>query len=86
MKEDDILFTNLTLVIIGLLALGYGFLYMQRRSMFDVQDVVIPQIFGDNPVPQDNQFLRIEVDEDDDTEEENDDIQEFGNEDRIIVR
>jgi hypothetical protein len=73
---DDILFTNLTLVIIGLLALGYGFLYMQRRSMFDVQDVVIPQIFGDNPVPQEQTIPEIEVDEDDDTEEENDDIQE----------
>ena len=75
-EGDDILFTNLTLVIIGLLALGYGFLYMQRRSMFDVQDVVIPQIFGDNPVPQEQTIPEIEVDEDDDTEEENDDIQE----------
>ena len=75
-EGDDILFTNLTLVIIGLLALGYGFLYMQRRSMFDVQDVVIPQIFGDNPVPQEQTIPEIEVDEDDDTEEENDDIEE----------
>ena len=75
-EGDDVLFTNLTLVIIGLLALGYGFLYMQRRSMFDVQDVVIPQIFGDNPVPQEQTIPEIEVDEDDDTEEENDDIQE----------
>ncbi len=74
-EGDDILFTNLTLVIIGLLALGYGFLYMQRRSMFDVQDVVIPQIFGDNPVPQEQPIPGIEVHEDDDTEEEND-IQE----------
>ena len=48
---DDVLFKYLTLVIIGLLALGYGFLYMQRRSTYDVQDVTIPQVFG-NVVPK----------------------------------
>lgn len=50
-EPDDVLFKYLTLVIIGLLALGYGFLYMQRRSTYDVQDVTIPQVFG-NVVPK----------------------------------
>jgi len=70
---DDILFENLTLVIIGLLALGYGFLYMQRRSMFDVQDVVIPQVFGTGASK-----VRevIEEDEEEIEEENGDDVQE----------
>ena len=50
-NSDDVLFKYLTLVIIGLLALGYGFLYMQRRSTYDVRDVAIPQVFG-NVVPK----------------------------------
>ena len=70
---DDILFENLTLVIMGLLALGYGFLYMQRRSMFDVQDVVIPQVFG-NVVSKVREV--IEDDEEEIIEEEDEDIQE----------
>ena len=47
LDEDsgDVLFKYLTLVIIGLLALGYGFLYMQRRSSYDIQEVAIPQVF-----------------------------------------
>lgn len=69
---DDILFENLTLVIIGLLALGYGFLYMQRRSMFDVQDVVIPQVFG-NVVSEVREIIE---DDEEDIEEGDDDIQE----------
>ncbi len=69
---DDILFENLTLVIIGLLALGYGFLYMQRRSMFDVQDVVIPQVFG-NVVSEVREIIE---DDEEDIEEEDDDVQE----------
>ena len=76
---EDVLFKGLTLVSIGLLALGYGFLYMQRRSMFDVQDVVIPQVFGNTVVPQ-RPIPEADVDEEDDNEEdvdeENDDIQE----------
>ena len=76
---EDVLFKGLTLVSIGLLALGYGFLYMQRRSMFDVQDVVIPQVFGNTVVPQ-QPIPEADVDEEDDNEEdvdeENDDIQE----------
>jgi hypothetical protein len=80
-EGDDILFTNLTLVIIGLLALGYGFLYMQRRSMFDVQDVVIPQVFGNTvvaqqPVPEASPEGDEDV-EDDDVEEEHEDNQEY---------
>ena len=77
-EGGDILFTNLTLVIIGLLALGYGFLYMQRRSMFDVQDVVIPQVFGNTVVHQ-QPISEVDVVEEDDVEgdvEEEDDIQE----------
>ena len=77
--SDDVLFRSLTLVITGLLALGYGFMYMQRRSMFDVQDLVIPQVFGNTPVSQ-QPIPEIDVVEEDDIEddgeEENDDIQE----------
>ncbi len=50
-NSGDALFKYLTLVIIGLLALGYGFLYMQRRSSYDIQEVAIPQVFG-NVVPR----------------------------------
>jgi hypothetical protein len=80
--SGDVLFRSLTLVLTGLLALGYGFMYMQRRSMFDVQDVVIPQVFGNTVVPQrpvPEAVVDDEEDEDDmeeDVEEENDDIQE----------
>ena len=80
--SGDVLFRSLTLVLTGLLALGYGFMYMQRRSMFDVQDVVIPQVFGNTVVPQrpvPEAVMDEEEDEDDmeeDVEEENDDIQE----------
>ena len=80
--SGDVLFRSLTLVLTGLLALGYGFMYMQRRSMFDVQDVVIPQVFGNTVVPQrpvPEAVVDEEEDEDDmeeDVEEENDDIQE----------
>ncbi|MGB1659302.1 MAG: hypothetical protein ACPHHS_02270, partial [Candidatus Poseidoniaceae archaeon] len=63
--SDDVLFRSLTLVITGLLALGYGFMYMQRRSMFDVQDVVIPQVFGNTVVHQ-QPIPEIDVVEDDD--------------------
>jgi len=73
--SDDVLFRSLTLVITGLLALGYGFMYMQRRSLFDVQDVVIPQVFGNTVVPQ-QPIPEIDVVKEDDVEEENDDIQE----------
>ena len=81
---NDILFTNLTLVIIGLLAMGYGFMYMQRRSMFDVQDVVIPQVFGNTVVPQqpvpeaspDDDEGMEEDDMEEHIGEESDDIQE----------
>ncbi len=77
--SDDVLFRSLTLVITGLLALGYGFMYMQRRSLFDVQDVVIPQVFGNTVVHQ-QPIPEIDVVEDDDVEgdveEANDDIQE----------
>jgi len=76
----DVLFRSLTLVLTGLLALGYGFMYMQRRSMFDVQDVVIPQVFGNTVVPQRPVPEAVVDDEEDDmeedVEEENDDIQE----------
>ncbi|CAI8330734.1 MAG: Uncharacterised protein [Euryarchaeota archaeon UBA443] len=78
LDEDsgDVLFKYLTLVIIGLLALGYGFLYMQRRSSYDIQNVVIPQVF-DSVVPKPKP-VEVEQDDeiDDEVEEENDDIQE----------
>ncbi|MGB0329019.1 MAG: hypothetical protein ACPGCU_00215, partial [Candidatus Poseidoniaceae archaeon] len=82
--SDDVLFRSLTLVLTGLLALGYGFMYMQRRSMFDVQDVVIPQVFGNTVVPQqpvpeaspDDDKGVEEDDMEEDVVEESDDIQE----------
>ena len=80
--SGDVLFKYLTLVMIGLLALGYGFLYMQRRSSYDIQDVVIPQVF-DSVVPK-SKAKPVEVEQDDeieyeveeDIEEENVDILE----------
>ena len=81
--SGDVLFRSLTLVLTGLLALGYGFMYMQRRSMFDVQDVVIPQVFGNTVAPQQPILETVVDDQDDDEdeieedgEEENHDIQE----------
>jgi len=59
--------------------MGYGFMYMQRRSMFDVQDVVIPQVFGNIVVPQ-QPVPEASPDDDEGVEEdvgeESDDIQE----------
>ena len=46
-ESGDVLFKGLTSVITGLLALGYAFLYMQRRTEYDIEDVTIPQVFGD---------------------------------------
>ncbi len=67
-NSDDVLFKYLTLVIIGLLALGYGFLYMQRRSSYDIQDVVIPQVF-DSVAPK-SKATPIEVEQDHEVEED----------------
>jgi len=35
---DDTIFKSLTIVLMGLLALGYGFIYQQRRHTIDVRD------------------------------------------------
>ena len=50
-NDGEILFRGLTLVSIGMLALGYGFLYMNRRSSYNIHDVEIPQVF-DTAVPK----------------------------------
>ena len=86
LDEDsgDVLFKYLTLVIIGLLALGYGFLYMQRRSSYDIQEVAIPQVFG-NVVSKaetkpaqvnEEQSSEEEEDEEEEEEEEEEEIEE----------
>ena len=83
---DDVLFKYLTLVIIGLLALGYGFLYMQRRSTYDVQDVTIPQVFGNvvpkaqrEPVPEQSEdVVEVVVEDEDSVNVEEDEIINLG--------
>ena len=77
--SSDVLFRSLTLVLTGLLALGYGFMYMQRRSMFDVQDVVIPQVFGNTVVPQRPVPEAVVDDEEDDEDDMEEDVEEESN-------
>ena len=45
--DGEVIYQSLSLVMMGLLALGYGFIYMERRSTYDVAEVAIPQVFGD---------------------------------------
>jgi hypothetical protein len=35
---DEVIYRSLTIVLMGLLALGYGFIYQQRRHTIDVRD------------------------------------------------
>jgi hypothetical protein len=85
-EPDDVLFKYLTLVIIGLLALGYGFLYMQRRSTYDVRDVTIPQVFGNvapkvrrEPVPEQSEdVVEVVVEDEDSVNVEEDELLKLG--------
>ena len=68
-ESGDVLFKGLTSVVTGLLALGYAFLYMQRRTEYDIEDVTIPQVFG-NVVPKAQREAPPEELEDEDEVEE----------------
>ena len=68
-EPGDVLFKGLTSVVMGLLALGYAFLYMQRRTEYDIEDVTIPQVFGD-VVPKAQRQSSPEPSEDEDEVEE----------------
>ena len=68
-EPGDVLFKGLTSVVMGLLALGYAFLYMQRRTEYDIEDVTIPQVFGD-VVPKAQRQSTPEPSEDEDEVEE----------------
>ena len=69
-NDGEILFRGLTLVSIGMLALGYGFLYMNRRSSYNIHDVEIPQVF-DTAVPKFKPTpVQDQEDEQDDEDEE----------------
>jgi len=73
-NDGEILFRGLTLVSIGMLALGYGFLYMNRRSSYDIHDVEIPQVF-DTAVPK---FKPTPVqDREDEQDDEDEEEEEF---------
>ena len=85
-NSDDVLFKYLTLVVIGLLSLGYGFLYMQRRSTYDIRDVTIPQVFDTKiPIPtaQPAGVVAIEEDEPEAVEEEDVDVEVADVEDEL---
>ena len=85
-NSDDVLFKYLTLVVIGLLSLGYGFLYMQRRSTYDIRDVTIPQVFDTKiPIPtaQPVEVVAIEEDEPEAVEEEDVDVEVADVEDEL---
>lgn len=75
-EPGDVLFKGLTSVVMGLLALGYAFLYMQRRTEYDIEDVTIPQVFGD-VVPKAQRESTPEPSEDEDgVEEEAEEVEE----------
>ena len=85
-NSDDVLFKYLTLVVIGLLSLGYGFLYMQRRSTYDIRDVTIPQVFDTKiPIPtaQPAEVVAIEEDQPEAVEEEDVDVEVADVEDEL---
>ena len=69
-EPDDVLFKGLTSVVMGLLALGYAFLYMQRRTEYDIEDVTIPQVFGDVVPKAQRQSPPEELEDEDEVEEE----------------
>lgn len=75
-NNGEILFRGLTLVSIGMLALGYGFLYMNRRSSYNIHDVEIPQVF-DTAVPKVKPTpVQDQEDEQDDEDEEDLELEE----------
>ena len=75
-EPDDVLFKGLTSVVMGLLALGYAFLYMQRRTEYDIEDVAIPQVFG-NVVPKaQRESPPEELEDEDEVEDEVEDVEE----------
>ena len=75
-NDGEILFRGLTLVSIGMLALGYGFLYMNRRSSYNIHDVEIPQVF-DTAVPKLKPTpVQDQEDEQDDEDEEDLELEE----------
>jgi len=78
LDEDsgDVLFKYLTLVIIGLLALGYGFLYMQRRSSYDIQEVAIPQVFGNVVSKAETKPAQVNEEQSSEEEEEEEEAEE----------
>ena len=69
-EPGDVLFKGLTSVVMGLLALGYAFLYMQRRTEYDIEDVTIPQVFGDVVPKAQPQSPPEELEDEDEVEEE----------------
>lgn len=69
-EPGDVLFKGLTSVVMGLLALGYAFLYMQRRTEYDIEDVTIPQVFGDVVPKAQRQSPPEELEDEDEVEEE----------------
>ena len=75
-EPGDVLFKGLTSVVMGLLALGYAFLYMQRRTEYDIEDVTIPQVFGDVVPKAQRQSPPEELEDEDEVEEEAEEVQE----------
>ena len=75
-EPGDVLFKGLTSVVMGLLALGYAFLYMQRRTEYDIEDVTIPQVFGDVVPKAQRQSPPEELEDVDEVEEGAEEVQE----------
>ena len=69
-EPGDVLFKGLTSVVMGLLALGYAFLYMQRRTEYDIEDVTIPQVFGDVVPKAQRESPPEELEDEDEVEED----------------
>lgn len=67
-EVDNDLYGNLTIVGLGLLALGYGFIYLQQRSSIVVDETPIQSAILTIPEP-----IREKEDLDDDMEEEEQD-------------
>ncbi len=70
-EVDNDLYGNLTIVGLGLLALGYGFIYLQQRSSIVVDETPIQSAILTIPEP-----IREKEDLDDDMEEEQDETEE----------
>jgi len=60
----------------GLLALGYAFLYMQRRTEYDIEDVTIPQVFGDVVPKAQRESPPEELEDEDEVEEDAEEVEE----------